>query len=228
MKLMSQKMGHQARYPLLPEHRFVILPELLDTLIGQRMFGHLFDDFVGDGGDVGAGEGAFGDVHGVADAGGDDFGLDAVGVEDLGDFGDEVGAADADVVEAADEGADEGSAGSGREERLIGREDEGHVDFDAFGGQGVTSLEAFHRHRNLDDHVLVDAGDFAAFADHAFSIGGGRFDFAADGAVDDGCDFGYDLFEVAAFFGDEGGIGGDAADDAHVVGFADIIHIGCV
>ena len=192
------------------------------------MLGHLLDDLVGHGGDVGTGEGAFRDVHRVADAGRDDFRLDAVGVEDFGDLGDEIRAADADVVEPSDERADEGSAGAGGEECLVGREDERHIDFDAFCGQGVTCLEAFHGHRDLDDHVLVDPGDFAALADHAFGVGGRRLDFAADGSVDDGCDLGYDLLEVAAFFGDEGRVGGDAADDAHVVGFADVVHVGCV
>ena len=215
-------------FVLFPEHRFVILAELFDALVGERMLGHLLDDLVGDGGDVGAGEGAFGDVHGMADAGGDDLRGDAVGVEDLGDFGDEVGAADADVIEAADERADECGTGTGGEQSLVGREDERHIDFDAFGSQGMTRLESFHGHRNLDDHILVDFGNLAPFADHAFGVGGGRLDFAADGAVDDGSDLGYDLFEIASFFGDEGRIGGDSANDAHVIGFPDVVHIGCV
>lgn len=215
-------------FVLFSEHRFVILAELFDALVGQRMLGHLLDDLVGNGGNVGAGEGAFGDVHGMADAGRDDLGGDAVGVEYLGDFGDEVGAADADVIETANERADKGSAGTGGEQSLVGREDERHIDFDAFGGQGMTRLESFHGHRNLDDHILVDLGDLASFADHAFGVGGGRFDFAADGAVDDGGDLGYDLLEIAPFFGDEGRIGGDSANDAHVIGFPDVVHIGCV
>ncbi len=213
---------------LFPEHRFVVFAEFLDALVGERVLGHLFDDFVGDGGDVGAGEGALRDVHGVADAGGDDFGLDAVGVEDLGDFGDQVGAADADVVEATDKGADEGGAGTGGQQGLVGRENQRHVDFDALCGQRMAGFEALDGHRDLDHHVLVDSGDLTAFADHAFGIGGRGFHLAADGPVDDGGDFGDDLLEVAAFFGDEGGVGGDAADDAHVIGFADVIHIGRV
>jgi len=192
------------------------------------VLGHLLDDFVGDGGDVGAGEGALRDVHGVADAGGDDFGLDAVRIEDLGDFGDQVGAAFADVVEPSDKGADEGSAGAGGEEGLVGGEDQRHVDFDAFGGERMAGLEAFDGHRNLDDHVLVDGGDLAAFRDHSGRVGGRCLDFAADRSVHDGGNFGHDLLEVAAFFGYEGRIGGYAADDAHGVGFPDVVDIRCV
>ena len=192
------------------------------------MLAHLLDDLVGDSGDVGAGEGALRDVHGVTDAGGDDLGLDAVGIEDLGYFRDQVRATDADVVEAADERADERRAGAGGQQCLVGSKNQRHVDFDAFGGQRMASFEALDGHGDLDHHVLVDLGDLAAFPDHAFGIGGRGFHLAADRAVDDGSDFGDDLLEVAAFFGDERGVGGDAADDAHVIGLADVIHIGCV
>ena len=89
-------------------------------------------------------------------------------------------------------------------------------------------LEAFHRHRDLDDHIPVDPGDFPAFPDHALGIGGRRLDFTADGTVDDGGDFRDDLLEIAAFFGNEGRIGRDTANDAHVIYFPYVFDVGCV
>ena len=50
------------------------------------MAGHLFDDLVRDRGDVGAGQRAFRDMHGMADAGGNDLRLDVVQGEHLRDI----------------------------------------------------------------------------------------------------------------------------------------------
>ena len=63
-----------------------------------------------------------------ADRGSEDFGLEVVIVVDLADFADQVHAVDADVVEPADEGRDEGRAGLGGEQRLDGREAERDID----------------------------------------------------------------------------------------------------
>ena len=60
-------------------------------------------------------------------------------LEDLDDLLDEGHAVLGDVVEAADEGADEAGPGLGREEGLARGEDERHVDRDALAVRGSWS-----------------------------------------------------------------------------------------
>ena len=58
------------------------------------------------------------------------------------------------------------------EQRLRRREDQRDVDPLALGRQRLARLDAFARERHLDDDVLVDRGELAPFADHAFGVGG--------------------------------------------------------
>ena len=206
----------------------VVLLELHDALIGQGVLDHLLDDLEGDGGDVGAGPGAAQNVAGVADGGGDDLGGDLrIEGEDVGDVLNQSQAVLVDVVQTADEGADIGGAGPGGQQSLVGAENQGAVGGDALGGQHLDGLQALGGHGNLDDHVLgVDGVDGAALFDHALGIHGGGLDLTGDGAVDDGADLLQGLSVVAALLGDQAGVGGDAADDAHLVGLADFLHVG--
>ena len=55
-----------------------------------------------------------------------------------------------------------------------------------------------------------------------------RDSLAADGAVHDRGDLFDDLCEIPALFCDQGRIGGNAADNAHIIGFFDVFYIGCV
>ena len=71
---------------LLPKHRPVIRLELLNSLIRQRMFRHLHQHLIGHGGDVRAGSRAVDHVDRIADAGGDDLGLDVVHHKNLRDL----------------------------------------------------------------------------------------------------------------------------------------------
>jgi len=68
--------------------------------------------------------------------------------------------------------------------------------------------------------------DGAALVDHALGVGGGRLDFTGYGAVHDGGDLFQRFGVVAALFGNQAWVGGDTGDNAHVVGLADLIHIG--
>ena len=74
----------------------------------------------------------------------------------------------------------------------------------------------------------MDGGNLAAFLNHAFGINGGCLNLAADWSVHDGGDFLNHFCKIPAFFGNQGWVGGYAADDAHVVCFSDVLYIGCV
>lgn len=163
---------------------------------------------------------------GVADGGGEDLCFDAVVVVDGADGADEFHAIFADVVEAADEGADEERASLGDHECLQGLEAEGHVGFGAFVGEGFARLEAFDGARKLDDDIGGDFRAFAAFNEHRFGFDGD--DFSGDWAFDDLADVGEAFAVVHAFFGDEGWVSGYAIEDTKVRGGFDVIEVGTV
>ena len=62
---------------LFTEYGDIIFFELFDTGVGQRMFGHRFQNLVRYGGDVRACQSAVSHMDRVADAGGDDLRLNA-------------------------------------------------------------------------------------------------------------------------------------------------------
>ena len=191
------------------------------------MVHHLFDDLVRHGGDVGTGKGALGDVHWMANAGGDDLRVNvAGGFEDRHDLSDEIGAAGGDVVETAEERRNIGGAGARSQKRLVGRKYEGHIGLDAESGERFYGFQPFDGHRDLHDHIWMDGCDGLAFFDHPCSVGGRRFNFAADRSIDDLGDLSDDFFKHAAFLGNQRRIRRHAADHAHVVGFLDVFDLG--
>ena len=118
----------------------------------------------------------------------------------------------ADVVEPADERADEGRAGLRGEQRLRRREAQRDVDADAFARQRLARLDAVARQRHLDDHVLVDRRDVVPLLDHAGEVGRGHL--AADRALDDLADLLQVLAVVARLLRQQRRVGRDAVDDA--------------
>ena len=194
------------------------------------MFGHLFDDLVGHGGDVRTGQGAVGHMDGIAHAGRDDLAVDVRVVgEDRRDALDQVNARLADVIQTPQERAYIGGARPGRQQCLVGREDQGAVGGDALGRQHLDGLQALHGHGNFYNHVGgIQCVDGAAFLDHAGRIGGGGLYLAGDGAVHDGGNLFQGLGVVPALLSDQAGVGGDTRDHAHIVGGADFIHIGSI
>ena len=191
------------------------------------MVDHLLDDLERHGGDVAAGHGTLGHMDGVAHAGADDLGLDVgIVVENGHNVGDQIRAGLVDVVQPSQEGAHIGGAGPGGQQGLVGGEDQGAVGGDALGGQGLDGLQPLGGHGDLDDHVGgVDGVDLPALLHHGLGVLGGGLHLAGDGAVHNGGDLPEGLGVVAALFCDQGGVGGDAADDAHVVCLADLVHI---
>ena len=71
----------------------------------------------------------------------------------------------------------------------------------------------------------MDRCDLAAFLDHAFCVNGGSLHLTADRSVYDGCDLSDHLFEISAFLSDQGGVGGNATDHAHVVSLLDVFYL---
>src|SRR4029453_2654274 len=101
---------------------FPILQELLQADVGERMVEHLLDYRRRAGGDVGAQLGRFDDVNGMTAAGDEDFRRELVVAVDRDDLANELHAVGGDVVEAADERADERRARLRRQQRLRARE----------------------------------------------------------------------------------------------------------
>ena len=90
--------------------------------------------------DIGADLCRFQHMHRMADAGDKDFHAEIVIVVDKADILDQLHAVEAIIVMAADEWRDEGRARLRRQQRLIGREAESHIDLRAFARQ--TSVDA--------------------------------------------------------------------------------------
>src|SRR5699024_2038514 len=156
---------------------------------------HLLNDLIGDGGDIGTGQGAIVHMDGVAHTGGDDLSLN-VGIiqEHVVNVLNQFDARLRNIVQPAQVGADVGGTGAGGQQRLIGAEDQGAVGGDALGGQRFDGLEPLGGHGNFNDHVLgVQGVDGLALFHHGLGIGGGGFHFTADGAVHHGGDLGQGL-----------------------------------
>src|ERR1700737_393579 len=88
-----------------------------------------------------------------------------------------------DVVDPADERADNVSSGFGCEQRLTRRKTKRDIDPDALLAQDGASLDPIARQRQLDDDVPMHLGELAPFAEHF--IGGCGYYLSADIAVDD-------------------------------------------
>lgn len=194
-----------------------------NAVVGQRVLHRIHEDLEGDGRDVSAGESALGDVLRFSDGGSDDLRLDAVKLEDLGDGLDQFDAVPSDVIDAADEGGNEGSTGARSEQSLVGREDQGDIGADTGLCETLHRFHAFCGHRDLDDDMRVKGSEDFAFCDHAFRIIGE--DFCGDRAIHDGGDLFDGGVEVFAFLGDQRRIRGDAGNKSHIIGFADGFHI---
>ncbi len=184
----------------------------------------VYQDLEGNGSDVSAGQCALADVLWLSDGSSDDLGFDAVKLEDFRNGLDQFAAIPADVIDAANEGAYIGGAGASSEKCLVRGENQGYIGADAQRGERLYCLHAFCGHGDLDDYMRVEAGEDFAFCHHAFCIV--REDFCRNRAVYDGSDFLNGSVEIFAFLSNQRGIGGDAGNKAHVIGFANGFYIG--
>jgi len=155
---------------LLGERLLVCLPiggETRHADVGERVVEEFVHHSERHRGDVGPDAGRLHDVLGMAEAGGEHFGLVALHRIDLDDLGQQGEAVVGDVVDAAQEWRDEGGADPGSEDRLCRREDERHVDGDACIGQLGACTDPFTGHRHLDDDIVGDGGEILALSDHS-------------------------------------------------------------
>ena len=188
---------------------------------------HLFNDLVRNGGDISTSQSAVRYMDGVADGSSNDLGVN-VGIvqEHVMNGFDQFNAGLANVVQTAQERADVSSACAGSQQRLVGGEHQRAVGGNALGGQRLDGLQALSGHGDLDDHVLgVQGIDGFALSNHGFSVHGGGLYFAGNGAVHDGGDLCQGLGIIAAFLGNQTGVGGNTGNNAHVIGFTDLIYI---
>lgn len=170
------------------------------------MVEHLGQHAGGHGGDMRAHLGGGDDVLGMAHRGHQDLGLERVVLAvNVHDVRDQPHAVAGDIVEAADEGRDEGRARLGRQDRLGRREAEGDVDHGAAVGERPAGLEPVRGERHLDRDVGGDLGELLALLKHGGVIGGG--DLGAHRPAHHRADLGHDLEELPARLGDERGVG---------------------
>ena len=149
---------------------------------------------------------------GMADRGGDDLRGDAAGAEALDDLGEHLAGVDRDVVEAAHEAGDVGGAGAGGQQRLVGREDERHVDRDAVGRELVGRRQPLLAERDLHRDVLVQLAQRPALGDHPGGVLGD--DLGRDGSADQLADALDDVARVAVLLRQERRVGGRTGEDA--------------
>ena len=183
-----------------------------------------FENFERHGSDMRSHLRGFDHVHRMAKARGEHLCLVIIRAINLEDVAKKNHAVLRDIIEAAEKRADEIGASLGGEKRLRCGENESDVDADAFFGEDAEGADAVGRHGNFRDDIGMPADHLAGFSKHAVVIGGD--DFGADGAVFyDVADFDDELTEGLFFFGGEGGVGGDAVDDARGCALADFVEI---
>ncbi len=130
------------------------------------------EDGIGHGGDVGPQKGGLRHVAGVADGGGDDPHRQVLDLPHLHDLPQKLSPVPGDVVHPAQEGAHVAGPRPGRQEGLVGGEDEGHVDPDALGAQYPAGLEALLGGGELDHDVGVEGGEPSSLLHHGLGLEG--------------------------------------------------------
>ena len=91
-------------HALRAEDSFIVLPELLNPLIRERMMRHLLEHLIRHGRDVRSRQRAVDHMDRMAHARRDDLRLDVVQSEDVRDAADEIDARHGNIVEPPEEG----------------------------------------------------------------------------------------------------------------------------
>src|SRR5215831_1877492 len=125
----------------------------------------------------------FNDMHRASKRGGEYLRAETVVVVDLHDILDQLHSVPANIVDAADEGADEIGSSFGGQHGLRGGEAKRHVDANAALTQHRAGANAVTRERHFYDDVVMDTREVAAFRDHFIRLGG--HNLGADRAADD-------------------------------------------
>jgi len=169
--------------------------------------------------------GGGGNVDGIADGGDKHLRFESIILfVDGADFGNECHAVLADIVQPTNERRNECCPRLGSKNRLRSGKAQRDVDHRTMAGEMFAGLEAIPRHGHFDGDVLGKLGKFFAFADHALGVGGHHF--GRNGPWNYGADFFQHFDEVAAGFGHQRRIGGDAVKHAGGGKVADFFNIG--
>src|SRR6266404_5676269 len=183
----------------------------------------LFEHVEPHGADVGAYEGSFEHMRGMAHGGRQDLSFKGVVGVNRFDLTDHLHTEVADGIQPAYEWANVGCATFGGQERLQGREGDGHVGFNAFSIKHLYGHEAFTRNRDFHDDVLMYFGQCPALLDHF--VGGQSQCFETDWAINDVTNLAIYIEMFSSGFGDVRGVGGDSINDAPAPRFFDFFYV---
>jgi len=192
--------------------RFPVLHERRDAVVGEHMFEQRQDDGWWGGDDVGADFCGLQYVHRVAHAGDEDFGVERVIVVDQADVVNELHAVKAIIVMTPHERRDESRARLCREQRLIGRKAERHIDLRAFARQRLAGLETIDRERHLDADIVRNLAQHFGLFHHRGVIE--RDDFRRHRAIGQPADFLGHFHNVPARLFNQRRVGGHAIEQA--------------
>ena len=98
-----------------------------------------------------------------------------------------------------------------------------NIGFNTLCGELFNRLQALGAHWDFDDYVFMDFGKLKSFLNHFRSFKGD--DFRRNWTVDNFGNLFDDLNKIPALFCNQGRIGGDAADNAKIVGFSNVVYI---
>ncbi len=132
----------------------------------------------------------------------------------------------ADVVKASKERGDERCARLGREHALHAAEAQRDIDGDSLLDQTTGCDQPLGNHRDLDDDVIGKLGQLDPFGHHRLGVG--AYHFGADRAIHQRADLPKYItgIQFARDLRQQGGIGGDAVDQAGLGRVADVTNVG--
>ena len=140
--------------------------------------------------------GGFKHMDAMTHAGDKDLSREIIIVIDQANVADQLHTVKTIVIMPADKGRDEGRAGFGCQQRLVGRETERDIDHRAVAGQRLASLEAVDRQRHLDADIVCDLAQHFGFFHHRYMVK--RDDFSRHRPIDDTANLARHLDKIAA------------------------------
>jgi len=196
---------------------FRIRHELRKPFIGEHMVGHGFDHRGRSRGHIGPDFGAVAHVIGAADGGREDIRLVSVIVVNLANIRDQIHPVDVQIIEPSNERRDKCGPGFCGQERLVGRETQGHVDHFAFIGQRFARAQPGPGKGHLHRDIFRDLGQFAALGNHV--VGVERDHLGGDRTRHHSTDFFGHFENIPTGFFDERRVGRDPIDHPQIIEF---------
>ena len=188
------------------------------------MFCHLFNDCVWNGCDISTCQCTVGYMDRISYACCDDLCVQTCYLENLSDLTDQIHTSCGNIIQSSQERRNIGCTCSCGQQCLVCSKDQCYVCLDAFCCQHFAGFQTFYCHRDFYNHVRMDCCDLSSFRDHAFCVYGRCFYFTADRSVYDRSDLFDDFFKVSSLFCDQGRVGGNTTDHAHIICFFDVFY----